>query len=119
MSDAASGERRRYPRVARKWFVHFKRSDSAAEDWNVGKVKDLSAGGVRFGSDEVMEVKTRLDMKFNLVLPIDMIRGTIVRRQEVQPKRYEYAVAFEELRISDLETLKRIVDECLRKAHSK
>ncbi|MBI3321666.1 MAG: PilZ domain-containing protein [Candidatus Omnitrophica bacterium] len=82
---ALQQERRRFPRVQKTWFVHYARTEVPGTDW-MGSVKDLSMGGARFRTEEVLKMSTPLRMTFNLPVPaLRLVQGTIVWRHDVRP----------------------------------
>ena len=110
MVGASHEENRHFPRVKRNWFVHYARVGAPDADWGVGSVKDLSVTGASFRTEEILEMKTPLRMKFNLPIPaLRMITGTVVRRHEVRPQQYEYGVIFEPLSPDEADVLQRYV----------
>ncbi|AZR73857.1 hypothetical protein BBF96_10940 [Anoxybacter fermentans] len=59
---------------------------------------DISGGGVRFYSDEIMEVNSNLEIKLGLKgIEEEVIFGKIVRNQEKEEGGYEVGVAFESI----------------------
>ena len=71
-------------------------------------------GGTSFTTKEALELKTRLQMKFNLPIPaLRLVYGTIVRRREVRPRQYECGIVFDPLNPEEAVVLKQHVMKLL------
>ena len=118
MVAEAFQDKRRFPRVGRNWFVHYKRQESVASEWNVGRVNDLSASGVCFSTNESLEVKAGLKMKFNLPIPLlQLVRGTVVWRRKGRTQQYEYGITFEGINPQDAGEIDQLVRNLLKKRY--
>lgn len=109
-------ERRRHPRVSRKWFVHFMPVASAGENWSIGRVKNLSMTGVAFSSVERLEAKTQLKIKFNLpVHVLQLVLGKVIWGRQIGPQQFEYGVEFEGLGPQEAKSLQEFLAQLLKK----
>ena len=78
------GERRKYDRASFQVPVKFRRAGSLMELWHQGILVDLSAGGLRFMTPELLDLETRLE--FQLLLPTQgassVLLGTVVSEKQ-------------------------------------
>ncbi|MBI2105065.1 MAG: PilZ domain-containing protein [Candidatus Omnitrophica bacterium] len=61
-----SSERRRFPRVAETLEVRYRGAGALDEPWRAGTAISLSAGGLRFRSEDAFPAGTLLSLKLRL-----------------------------------------------------
>ncbi|HEX9780494.1 MAG TPA: PilZ domain-containing protein [bacterium] len=109
MAEEGGRERRRAERLERSWHVFYRKPEHAHGVWSLARIRNLNATGVAFLTDELLDVKQRLELKFDLEhTPLHRVNGLIVWRAEMrpdEPPRFEYGVAFTGLSQEDGDAL--------------
>ena len=92
-------ERREYDRAPFQVPMKFRRAGLLMELWHQGILTDLSAGGLRLVTQELLDLETRLE--FQLLLPTQgasyVLLGTVVSEKQTNTGDSEYGVAFDDV----------------------
>jgi hypothetical protein len=114
-------ERRKYKRKEEPHMVRFRTIPLVAKkmvspDWDVGAVKDLSAGGMLFYYDKNLELDSLLNLKIDLpasALPINCV-GKIIRIEQPQPNSmFRIAAEFTEIDEQEKAMINTTVEKAL------
>lgn len=93
-------DRREFHRAGFQVAIAYKRIGALLETWQTGTMTDLSAGGLRFTTGDLIEQGAQLELK--LVLPIRkdpyVLGGRVVSEQPADEGAIEYGVAFLDLK---------------------
>ena len=105
-------EHREYRRTDLAVPLQYRPARSLMELWHGGTLLDLSAGGFRFSSDQVLDHDDELD--FEVLLPIRrhpfQFMGRVVREVEIEVNYYEYGVVFIEVAPAQQADIDRLVE---------
>jgi len=92
-------DRREFHRAGFHVAIAYKRIGALLETWQNGTMTDVSAGGLRFTTDDPIDQGAQLE--FKLVLPIRkdayILDGLVVSEQPADGGSVEYGVAFLDL----------------------
>ncbi len=114
-------ERRKYKRKEKPYMVRFRTIPLVAKKmvspgWDVGTVKDLSAGGMLFYYDKNLELDSLLNLKIDLpasALPINCV-GKIIRIEQPQPNSmFRIAAEFTEIDEQEKAMINTTVEKAL------
>jgi hypothetical protein len=92
-------ERRRFDRVTQPFGARYRRYGDLAGGWRQIKTLNISASGLRFRDDDVLEQMTVLEVEIPLatsVAPL-VLRGQVVWREGLASGVNEYGVEFIEM----------------------
>ena len=89
-------ERREYRRADLRFVIKYRRAGALMDLWRDGTMTDLSAGGLRFSTEELIDQGVTLE--FQILLPIRkdpyVLVGQVVSEAPSEPQRSEYGAAF-------------------------
>ena len=89
-------ERRQFPRILKPFDIQYRRYGVLDDYWHAATTSNLSAGGIRFRSDELLPVSTVLEIQ--IVLPglseTQVLRSRVLWHQIQAPSVTEYGVEF-------------------------
>ncbi len=112
-------ERRKCKRKEKPYMVRFRTIPLVAKktvstDWNVGAVKNLSAGGMLFDYNKNLELDSLLDLKIDvsIVTPTINCVGKIIRIVESIPHSiFGIATEFTEIEEHEKEMISKAIEE--------
>ncbi len=92
---------RQFDRAGMEVWMQFRTFGTLSEIWHLGTILDLSAGGLRFDTEELLEDETQLE--FQVYLPVRknpyQFAGKLLWAKPGQSGHTEYGVEF--VRVSD------------------
>ncbi|GEM_PF-3315918 len=92
-------ERREFDRTPLQVPMLYRRASELASLWQKGIMTDLSAGGMRFTTDELVELGTKLEFEVRLSIrqiPFTL-RGFVASEQSLDATQTDYGVGFLDL----------------------
>lgn len=104
-------EHRQFPRVQQPFEVQYRRAGELGQGWKNGFVINLSAGGVRFHGQELLEVGDKLELRLvlpNLREPLFLI-GTVVWHRMKAAGITEYGIEFQDVSPDQRATIDELV----------
>ena len=112
---------RRHPRLQVSYLLNYTILKTGDGPF-VSNIKDLSAGGVRFWTDQPLEEGTLLQLTI-LIPPLGRMLETLARVQRVRfaPQNgiYYIGAGFVELRSEDREAINQFIEDLLENANRK
>jgi len=92
-------ERREFDRAPLQVPMRYRRASQLASLWHQATLTDLSAGGMRFTTDELLEVGAKLEFEVRLSIrqASFILRGFVASEQSLDATHTEYGVGFLDL----------------------
>ena len=111
-------ERRRSPRVNKRFMVKYRSPDEGQSEWLMSPIKDLSTVGVRFFADSGYAVGSFMELQLCLPAfkePV-VTRGQVIWQRRPGPTiMTEHGVEFLHLEQADLERISQVTKYFLKK----
>ena len=110
-------EKRRYQRLDKTvvaWYKPLEKKSEHGFDETLGRLtKNIAGGGVLFETDELVPLKTELDLEIKLpsVPRIIKARGRVVRIEEIGDNRYDLGVYFLNIEDDDRDAILQFISK--------
>jgi len=110
-------EKRRYQRLDKTvvtWYKPLKKKSEHEFDETLGRLtKNIAGGGVLFETDELVPLKTELDLEIKLpsVPRVIKARGRVVRIEEIGDNRYDIGVYFLNIEDDDRDAILQFISK--------